>query len=100
MRASRALMLALGLALAAPVAAYVYDGASTPMLHHQMRHHLRPVLQWAVRLSPRAEAPAAAAFPVSGFWSPKYVPAPEEHETDRLSRNPDDCVTYGCVDNN
>jgi hypothetical protein len=100
MPASRALMLGLGLALAAPVAAYAYDGASTPMRHHEMRHHHGPVLRRAVHPSARAEAPAAAAFPVSGFWSPKYVPAPEEHETDGLSRNPDDCVTYGCVDNN
>ncbi|HKN27355.1 MAG TPA: hypothetical protein VJY34_05500 [Roseiarcus sp.] len=41
-----------------------------------------------------------AAFPVLGFRSPAYAGSPEEHETDGLSRNPNDCVTYGCVDNN
>ena len=28
-----------------------------------------------------------------------YVPAPRKPETDGLSRNPDDCVKYGCIDN-
>src|SRR5271167_4328268 len=28
-----------------------------------------------------------------------YVPAPREPETDGLSRNPADCVKYGCIDN-
>jgi hypothetical protein len=27
------------------------------------------------------------------------VPAPREPETDGLSRNPDDCAKYGCIDN-
>jgi hypothetical protein len=28
-----------------------------------------------------------------------YVLAPRKPETDGLSRNPDDCATYGCIDN-
>jgi hypothetical protein len=28
-----------------------------------------------------------------------YVPAPRKAETDGLSRNPDDCPKYGCIDN-
>jgi hypothetical protein len=90
MTASRRLSLALGLALAAPVAAYAHDGASKPV-HHRHRAALR-------RATALAAAPPAA--PVLGFWPPAYVASPEQHETDGLSRNPDDCVTYGCIDNN
>jgi hypothetical protein len=90
MTAFRRLSFALGLALAAPVAAYAYDSGAKPM-----HHHYRPALNRALAL-----APAPAAAPVLGFWSPTYIPAPEEHETDGLSRNPNDCITYGCVDNN
>jgi len=51
-------------------------------------------------VDPRATAqvPAAPAF----FWLPSfgsYVPAPRKPETDGLSRNPNDCVKYGCIDN-
>jgi hypothetical protein len=28
------------------------------------------------------------------------APAVRTHETDGLSRNPDDCVKYGCIDSN
>ena len=51
-------------------------------------------------VDPRAAAqvPAAPAFFLfDGFGS--YVPAPRKPETDGLSRNPDDCVKYGCIDN-
>jgi hypothetical protein len=37
-----------------------------------------------------------------GFWAGffgSYVPAPRKPETDGLSRNPNDCVKYGCIDN-
>jgi hypothetical protein len=98
MSASRGMMLALGLALAAPVAAYAYDGASATIRHHHMLVIHRSVVHRSVQVTALASAPAAA--PVLGFWSPTYIPAPEEHETDGLSRNPNDCITYGCVDNN
>lgn len=88
-------MLALGFALAAPVAAYAYDGASKPLHHHH-----RPALHRAVHLSALVPAPAEAAIAALGLWSPTDAQSPEQQETDGLSRNPDDCVTYGCVDNN
>jgi hypothetical protein len=46
--------------------------------------------------------------PLTSQWGPAfflfdgsrfYVPAPQEPETDGLSRNPDDCAKYGCIDN-
>lgn len=44
-----------------------------------------------------AQAPAPAFFALPSFGS--YVPAPRKPETDGLSRNPNDCVKYGCIDN-
>ncbi len=88
MAASRGLSLALGLALAAPVAAYAYDGASKPIHHHH-----RPAFHRAVAF---AGAPAAAA-PMLGIWSPSYAPTHEQYEIEGLSRNTDDCVKYGCI---
>jgi hypothetical protein len=64
--------------------------------------HRRPLLgaelsrQWdprAISLVPAA--PAFFPFDSSG----SYVPAPWKPETDGLSRNPDDCAKYGCIDN-
>jgi hypothetical protein len=64
--------------------------------------HRRPLFGAADLISrwdPRAiaQVPAAPAFfPFDGSGS--YVPAPRKPETDGLSRNPDDCVKYGCID--
>ncbi len=84
MRTKITLPLALGIALAAPASAYAALGASGPMYTHRVIHHRSVVA--------RAEAPA-----------PAYAPARPyrfgDQETDGLSRNPDDCVTYGCIDN-
>jgi hypothetical protein len=44
-----------------------------------------------------ALAPAATGLFWPGFFG-SYVPAPTKPETDGLSRNPDDCARYGCVD--
>ena len=51
-------------------------------------------------VDPRTTAlvPAAPAFFLFD-GSGSYVPAPRKPETDGLSRNPDDCVKYGCIDN-
>jgi hypothetical protein len=51
-------------------------------------------------VDPRAIAQVPARptlFSLPSFGS--YVPAPRKPETDGLSRNPDDCVKYGCIDN-
>ena len=71
MTASRFLPLALGLALAASVAAYASDGASKPT-HY--RHRRFPY--GALDPSARAFVPAAPPFPVLEIFSPSYVPAP------------------------
>jgi hypothetical protein len=61
-----------------------------PVSHHLTLHH-RPVDSGPTALVPPATGP---------FWPfGSYVPAPREPETDGLSRNPDDCAKYGCIDN-
>ena len=80
MRQEVASLLALGIALAVPLSA---GGAlGEPVRHY--RHHRTTAV--------RAEAPAAAILaPVR--------PAFGTDETNGLSRNPDDCARWGCVDN-
>ena len=51
-------------------------------------------------VDPRATAQVPATptlFSLPFFGS--YVSAPRRPETDGLSRNPNDCVRYGCIDN-
>jgi hypothetical protein len=63
-----------------------------PVSHHMTLHHRS--------VDPRATALAPTALGL--FWPGSfgsYVPAPTKPETDGLSRNPDDCATYGCIDN-
>jgi hypothetical protein len=63
-----------------------------PVSRHLTLHHRS--------VDPRAAAQVAAAPAFFLFdWSGSYVPAPRKPETDGLSRNPDDCVKYGCIDN-
>jgi hypothetical protein len=83
MKIEIALPLALGIALAAPTSAYA------DLSHYRPVHHRTVVA--------RADAPA----PPIRYFVPSPWPYPfNYHETDGLSRNPDDCVKYGCVDNN
>jgi hypothetical protein len=87
MRTKIALLpLALGIALEVPASAYAALGASGPVHTHRVIHH-RSVVAHA-----EAPAPAAAYAPASLYRF-------GDHETDGLSRNRDDCVTYGCIDN-
>jgi hypothetical protein len=73
--------LAASLSLAASAQAYPPEPA------HAALHHKVAKL--------RAEAPAPL------FFLPRPQPAASpRHETDGLSRNPADCVRYGCIDNN
>lgn len=44
-----------------------------------------------------AQVPATPAFFLFD-GSGSYVPAPTSRERDGLSRNPDDCARYGCID--
>jgi hypothetical protein len=69
----------------------------------QHTRHRRPLLGAAElrrNWDPRAIAnvPAAPAF-FPFDWAGSDGRAPRKPETDGLSRNPDDCVKYGCVDN-
>lgn len=86
MRALIALPLALGIALTSSAAAFAANDASGQRVHRYRAIHHRTVVA-------RAEVPATATiFPARG-------PYPfNTHETDGLSRNPKDCVKYGCID--
>ena len=86
MRTKITLPLALGIALAVPASAYAALGAPEPIRTHRVIHHRSVV----ARAEARAPAPAYAPARLYRFG---------DHETDGLSRNPDDCVTYGCIDN-
>ena len=83
--------LLMALALAAPSSAAEAKNHA-PVSRYLALHHRS--------VDPRATAqfPAAPAF-FPFDWSGSYVPAPRKPETDGLSRNPDDCVKYGCIDN-
>jgi hypothetical protein len=95
MTTPRRLSLALGLALAIPAAAYAYDGGSPPSHHHYRRpYHGRVAYR-----APTA-APALVSAPNVGFWPPSYTTSHEQYEIEGLTRNPDDCVIYGCIGNN
>jgi hypothetical protein len=88
MRQTIALPLALGIALAAPASASAFAALNVdrPVHHDRATHHRS--------LAMRAQAPAPATI-FSFAGSPTFG----DNETDGLSRNPDDCVTYGCIDN-
>jgi len=88
MKALIALPLALGIALAAPLPTYAAMNAHRPVRHGRAIHHRS--------LAMRAQAPAPAPWAILG---PARSPAFGDTETDGLSRNPDDCVTYGSIDN-
>jgi hypothetical protein len=75
--------LTFGIALAAPLLSTTAYGTV---------HHSRPIPHRSLAM--RAETPA-----VVRMVAPARMPAFGDNETDGLSRNPADCVTYGCIDN-
>ena len=83
--------LLMALAFAAPSSAAEAKNHAPVGRYHALQHR---------SVDPRAAAqvPAAPAFFLFD-GSGSYVPAPRKPETDGLSRNPDDCVKYGCIDN-
>jgi hypothetical protein len=83
MNASIRALTAIGFILAIPLFAIPVLGAPAHEEGHKTAHH---------RV---AEFAKARALVSPGF----YVPAPRKPETDGLSRNPDDCAKYGCIDN-
>jgi hypothetical protein len=82
--------LLMALALAAPSSVAEAKNLA-PVSRHLALHH--------GSVDPRAVAqvPATPAFFLFD-WSGSYVPAARKPETDGLSRNPDDCAKYGCID--
>jgi hypothetical protein len=83
--------LFITLALEAPTFA-AEAGNHVPVSRHLTLQH-RSVDPRTTALAPAATGPIWPGF----FRS--YVPASRKPETDGLSRNPDDCVKYGCIDN-
>ena len=82
MRRTIALRIALGAALAGAVAACQTDSRDIPVM----------TLQQAMQLPP-GKLPRIFRDPTDPYGYPYNV-----HETDGLSRNPDDCARWGCVD--
>lgn len=90
MTAFRRLSLALGLALAVTAPAY----ASPPDHHHYRRTYHRTVVYRAAPQAPALESvPNVASSPTS------YA-SHRQYEIEGLTRNPDDCVRYGCIGSN
>jgi len=83
MNASIRTLTGIGFILAIPLFAIPALGAPAHEAGHKTAHH---------RVADFAKARALVS-PGS------YVPAPRKPETDGLSRNPDDCAKYGCIDN-
>ena len=84
MRSSLMLAFAAALAgtLAAPVAVRAQDDQGIPIM----------TLREALRLPP-SQLPAVFRSPNPYQYYPYNI-----HRTDGLSRNPDDCVRWGCID--
>jgi hypothetical protein len=80
MRLSISIACGLALALAGPIAACQAQGLRIPTLTQQQVSHMLP-----------SQLPT-----VYRDAEPPY----EIHETDGLSRNPDDCIKWGCIDVN
>jgi hypothetical protein len=83
---SKLCTLALGIVLAGPGAAYGTERPVSPAHSRRTIHHravVRDAPSSAPAIDPRAEVPSAARP-----WS---YPA-NHHETDGLSRNPEDCA--------
>ena len=84
MNASIRALTGIGFILAIPLFAIPALGASSA---HEEGHHT-------------AHHRVADFANVRALVTPgSYVPAARKPETDGLSRNPDDCAKYGCIDN-
>ena len=66
--------------------------------HVPVSRHLALYQRSADPPRPTAPAPPATGPFWPDFFGP-YVPAPRKPETDGLSRDREDCVSYGCIDN-
>ena len=76
--------VALAILLAGPAMTYPAAGASAPTTH---------------RAYPSHKANLADAKALAPLWATPAFAAPSTaHKTDGLSRNPEDCAKYGCID--
>jgi len=82
MRRSIFLRIALGAALAGAVAGCQTEGRGLPLITAQAASQL-----------PASQLPRIFKDPSNPYGYPYDI-----HETDGLSRNPDDCARWGCVD--
>jgi hypothetical protein len=100
MRLSRSMSTEAGLACAFALAALAL-AAPNSIAHAGSTAPVSRYLTVPQTIDPRATAQVPATptfFSLPSFGS--YVPAPRKPETDGLSRNPADCVKYGCIDSN
>jgi hypothetical protein len=89
--------LTLGMALASPVAGAAPENAANPFHRHPVAGHRVVDHRQALGSRAVAYAPVLPFFGLLPYAS--SVQDNGNHETDGLSRNPDDCVRWGCVDN-
>jgi hypothetical protein len=89
--------LTLGLALASPAAGAASENAANPLHRHPVAHHRLVDHRRAVDSRAVAYAPVLPFFGLSPYASRAQDNG--NHETDGLSRNADDCVRWGCIDN-
>jgi hypothetical protein len=82
MRVSNITRLALAVALAGPLAACETEQQRIPLISAQVASQL-----------PASQLPRVFKDPDPLVYYPYNI-----HETDGLSRNPDDCARWGCVD--
>ena len=83
MTRSISLQIALGAALAGSVAGCQSESRNIPVMTIQQANQL-----------PASQVPTIFRDPTNPYGYPYNV-----HETDGLSRNPDDCTRWGCIDN-
>ena len=97
MRLSATAALAIGVILAAPIAANAYVDATPIHKHRFQAHHAYKAVQTG-KIEPRSTAQIPAE-PTPSFF-PHIAPYPPgQGDTDGLSRNPDDC-NKGCIGGN
>ena len=82
MKRSICLRIALGVALAGTIAGCQTESRNIPVMTLQQANQLPP-----------SQVPRIFRDPSNPYGYPYNV-----HETDGLSRNPDDCIRWGCVD--
>ncbi len=82
MRRINCLRIAISVALAGSVAGCQTQSQNLPRLTMQQANQL-----------PASQVPTKFIDPTNPYGYPYNI-----HETDGLSRNPDDCTRWGCVD--